>query len=267
MTKKNRSIFNIFIVVFIGVLISYFFKKKDALNNIRDYQDIVNSGEVNIVTSYNGIDYYIEGDTIKGFQYEMIHHIFHNKNIKYNITPVSSLNEQIEDIEKGKYDILASNIIATKEIKESLNLTVPILTNRQVLVQRKDSTYISNQLDLAKKTVHVVKNSPSIFRINNLSNEIADTIFIEELDKYGQEALIALVAHNDIDYAVCDEIVAKFEASHINNIDVSLAIGFTQFYSWGVHKKAPKLLDSLNVWIEDYLNSKEYKELYAKYYH
>ena len=61
-----------------------------------------------------------------------------------------------------------------------LLLTSPITLNKQVLVQRKesgengenDSLYIRNQLDLAGRTLHVVKGSPSILRIQNLGNEI-----------------------------------------------------------------------------------------------
>lgn len=86
--------------------------------------------------------------------------------------------------------------------------------NKQVLVQRKlenvpdSSLFIKSQLDLAGKTLHVVKGSPSILRIRNLGNEIGDTIYVEEIEKYGPEQLIALVAHGDIDYAVCDESIA-----------------------------------------------------------
>ena len=40
-----------------------------------------------------------------------------------------------------------------------------------------------------------------------LSSRIGDTIYVEEIEKYGPEQLIALVAHGDIDYAVCDESI------------------------------------------------------------
>ena len=77
--------------------------------------------------------------------------------------------------------------------------TQAILLDRQILVQRKpinenDSSYIDSLLKLAQKTIHVVKESPSILRIQNLSNEIGDTIYIEEVEKYGQEQLLAMVA-------------------------------------------------------------------------
>ncbi len=149
----------------------------------------------------------------------------------------------------GRYDVIPYGILATSELKDSLLLTSPIVLNKQVLVQRKengenDSLYIRNQLDLARRTLHVVKGSPSILRIHNLGNEIGDTIYIKEIEKYGSEQLISMVAHGDIDYAVCDESTAD----SIPQIDINTAISFTQFYSWAVSKQSPDFTRSLNAW-------------------
>jgi len=119
--------------------------------------------------------------------------------------------------------VIAYGILATSELKDSLLLTTPIVLNKQVLVQRKlenvpdSSLFIKSQLDLAGKTLHVVKGSPSILRIRNLGNEIGDTIYVEEIEKYGPEQLIALVAHGDIDYAVCDESIAYRSRQYSSN--------------------------------------------------
>ena len=147
----------------------------------------------------------------------------------------------------------------------------PIILNKQVLVQRKpekenDSLYIHSQLELARKTLHLVKNSPAILRIHNLSNEIGDTIYIKEVEKYGQEQLLAMVAHGDIDYAVCDESIAKASINDFPQLDIETAISFSQFYSWGVSKHSPILLDSLNSWLNDYVKTPAFKLLRKKYY-
>lgn len=261
----RKSFIRISMAIFIGVLIASLLNLNSS--SIRDYKQIIKSGELNIVTSYNNIDYYIQDDTVAGFQYELIQAILKNKGVELNITSLTSLSEQIDGLKNGRFDILASSIVGSIENKEQINLTIPIVSNRQVLVQRKDSTLIKNQLDLAKKEIYVVKDSPAIFRIHNLSNEIADTIYVKEIDLYGQDALIALVAHGDIDYAVCDEIVAKLEAKRLQNIDASLAIGFTQLYSWGTNKESNVLLDSLNSWISSFQSTTDYEKLYTKYYH
>ncbi len=99
-------------------------------------------------------------------------------------------------------------------------------------VGENDSLAIRSQLDLAGKTLNVVKGSPSILRIRNLSNEIGDTIYVNEIEKYGSEQLIAMVAHGDIDYAVCDEGIARMAVDSLPQLDINTAISFTQFYSW-----------------------------------
>ena len=140
-----------------------------------------------------------------------------------------------------------------------------------MLVQRKengenDSLHIRSQLDLAGRTLHVVKGSPSILRIQNLGNEIGDTIYIKEIEKYGSEQLISMVAHGDIDYAVCDESIARAAADSIPQIDINTAISFTQFYSWAVSKQSPALLDSLNTWLDKFQKEERYQKIYKKYY-
>lgn len=124
----------------------------------------------------------------------------------------------------------------------------------------------SPQYVIPGRTLHVVKGSPSILRIQNLGNEIGDTIYIKEIEKYGSEQLISMVAHGDIDYAVCDESIARAAADSIPQIDINTAISFTQFYSWAVSKQSPALLDSLNVWLDKFQKEKEYQKIYKKYY-
>ena len=73
-----------------------------------------------------------------------------------------SFNERLEGLANGRFDVIAYGILATSELKDSLLLTSPIVLNRQVLVQRKtgspdDSLFIKSQLDLAGKTLNVVK--------------------------------------------------------------------------------------------------------------
>lgn len=236
----------------------------------RDYPQIAAEGVIRAVTEYNLTSYFFDGDTLAGFHYELMQAFAQSHGLKCEISAEMAFDRQLEGLASGKYDLIAHGILATSELKDSLLLTVPIVLNRQVLVQRKDTTdgdsrFIKSQLELAGKTVHVVKDSPSILRIHHLSNEIGDTIYIREIERYGAEQLIALVAHGDIDYAVCDESMASALADSLPQIDISTAIGFTQFHSWAVSKQSPILLDSLNCWLEKYKQGKAYKKLCRKY--
>lgn len=246
-------------------------KKEKPVGHPRDYAAIAKEGILRVATEYNSISFYVDGDTVSGFHYELIEAFARDKGLKVEVNPLMSFEERLRGLSEGQYDVIAYGILATSELKDSLLLTSPIVLNKQVLVQRKensenDSLYIRSQLDLARRTLHVVKGSPSILRIRNLGNEIGDTIYIQEIEKYGDEQLIALVAHGDIDYAVCDESIAETTADSLPQIDINTAISFTQFYSWAVSKQSPVLLDSLNTWLDKFQKEKEYRKIYQKYY-
>ena len=246
-------------------------KKEKPPGHPRDYAAIAKEGILRIATEYNSISFYVDGDTVSGFHYELIEAFARDKGLKAEIIPLMSFEERLKGLAEGRFDVIAFGILATSELKDSLLLTTPIVLNKQVLVQRKateesDSLYIHSQLDLAQRTLHVVKGSPSILRIQNLGNEIGDTIYIKEIEKYGPEQLISLVAHGDIDYAVCDESIARAVADSLPQIDINTAISFTQFYSWAVSKQSPVLLDSLNTWLDKFQKEAEYQKIYKKYY-
>ena len=255
----------------IAACITTFFLKKEKHGHPRDYAEIATEKIIRAATEYNSISFYVNGDTLSGFHYELIEAFARYHGWKAAITPEMSFDKRLEGLADGVFDVIAYGILATSELKDSLLLTTPIVLNKQILVQRKatsptDSIFVKSQLDLAGKTLHVVKGSPSILRIHNLGNEIGDTIYIKEIDKYGSEQLIALVAHGDIDYAVCDESIARIVSDSFPQIDINTDISFTQFYSWGVSKQSPVLLDSLNSWLQSFCNSKEFQSIYRKYY-
>lgn len=246
-------------------------KEEKPSGHPRDYAAIAKEGILRVATEYNSISFYVDGDTVSGFHYELIEAFARDKGLEARITPIMSFDERLKGLSEGRYDVIAFGILATSELKDSLLLTSPIVLNKQVLVQRKeteenDSLYIRTQLDLAQRTLHVVKGSPSILRIQNLGNEIGDTIYIKEIEKYGPEQLISMVAHGDIDYAVCDESIAQAVADSLPQIDINTAISFTQFYSWAVSKQSPALLDSLNTWLDAFQKEEEYQKIYKKYY-
>lgn len=238
----------------------------------RDYPEIIESGILRAVTEYNTISYHVDKDSLSGFDYELLNAFAQAKNLKLEVTPEMSFEERLKGLNNGKYDLIATETTVTTRSKDSLLFSHTLLLSKQVLVQRKpeegkDSLYIHNQLELGHKTLHVVKGSPALLRLHNLISEIADTIYIQEIEQYGPEQLMAMVSGGDIDYAVCDENIAKANMHLYPNLDIDTDISFTQFYAWGVAKHSPILLDSLNQWLDEYMKSEDYQKLYKKYFH
>lgn len=237
----------------------------------RDYSQIEKDGALHFVTDYNSIGYYVAGDTISGFNYDLIQLLKKYTSLELDISLESNLNKSIEGLNIGRYDVLVRNIPVTSELKDSLVFTIPVAQNKQVLIQRKEKYNegikpIRSHLDLAKKTIYVSEDSPAILRIKNLANEIGDTIYYVEDSLYANEQLIMKVASKEIDYAVCDEKIAKKLAQSIPEIDYKTQMGFTQLEAWAIRKDAPALLDSLNKWLGDIKETPAYDAIYRKYY-
>ena len=271
MNRKSVFIGGVLVLCLIG-----FFSILTLLNHQeevvapRDYPEIKEEGVLRAITEYNSVSYQSVNDTLSGFHYELLQAFAAEQGLKVEVTPAMSIKERFSGISTGAYDVLAYHMLVTQEGKDTLLYTHPILLSKQVLVQRKqtdeqDTTYIKNPLQLGHKTIYLVKDAPFKLRIRNLSNEIGDTIYIQEIEKYGSEQLLALVANKDIDYMVCDEHIALSAQKDFPDLDISLPISFTQFYAWGVNQNSPILLDSLNHWIDRYKTTDAYKMLIKKY--
>ena len=239
--------------------------KEETVQSPRSYEEILHSGVLRAVTEYNSISFHVQSDTLEGLHYELLQAFARDKGLKAEITPEMNLRKRTEGILNGTYDLLANNVLISSERDDPILFTDPILLSRQMLIQRKDSTRINSLLELARKTIHIVKGSPSILRIQNLSSEIGDTIYIKEVEKYGQEHLLDMVANGDIDYAVCDEGIARKTIHDLSQLDIETPISFSQFYSWGVHKENTIFLDSLNDWLNTYKQTDAFQKLMKKY--
>ena len=237
----------------------------------RDYPEIQAEGILRIVTEYNQSGYYISGDTSLGFQYELCQAISQLSGLEIQSHLEMSLAKSFERLSNNECDIIAMNIPITSEMRENYLFTDPIVLDKQVLVQRTAEANggqapIRNQLDLAQKTLYIPKDSPALLRLRNLQDEIGDTIYVIEDELYSSEQLMIMVAKGDIDYAVCDQRIAKRTQEKLPELDIRTDISFTQLQSWAIRETSPILLDSLNSWLRQLKANGRYEEIYKRYY-
>jgi membrane-bound lytic murein transglycosylase MltF len=247
--KYNQATF-FFALLFIFI----FAFRCETTNALRDYKEIKESGVLNVVMNYGPSDYFRNDDSISGQQYEMVMSLSEYLHIPVEIHLETGLNASLEGLKNGKYDLVARLIPVTSELRESVAFTENLSLDRQVLVQRKatdtSTVFVHNQLELPGKKIYVTYESPYIPRLQNLANEIGDTLQIIEMPDYESSHLVALVAKGEIDYTVCDYQTALRMLADYPILDISTGISFSQLYAWAVRKESPQLLDSINAWIQ-----------------
>jgi len=267
-----------FMVLFISALIfgKCTLSTKEAPDkdeNKVDLPEILNRGELIVGVSTNSTDYFVYRGKPMGFQYEILQNFTEKHNLKLKIIVENDLIKSTDYLKNRDIDIIAQSLTITPERKEIFEFTEPIAQTRQVLVQRKrpinendSADFVSNQLELQGKTIHIQKGGAAYDRLRNIENEIAGKIKIIENDTLEMEELIRLVANGDIDYTVCDENVAIINKTYFKILDSSIPVSFPQNLAWAVRKESKALKDSINEWLIEYKETAEYKYLYHKYF-
>ncbi len=236
-----------------------------------DLKEVLKNGRLVVVTDSNSLGFAIQGDSIFGFQYEIIKAFADSLNVELIVSDITDFNEAVKSIESGEADIIASIMPVTTQYAHILAFTDPLFQSALMLVQNKgNDSYplkiIGTQAELAKDTVFITKNSKYKHRLENLSDEIADSIYLIEVDGITNDSIIRRVASGVYKYAVCPSYFVKHYAQIYPNLDFSLPVSFTQNYSWAAHINSASLINKLNEFLLNFIDSYEYRIIYRKYF-
>ncbi|MGB8490304.1 MAG: transporter substrate-binding domain-containing protein [Bacteroidales bacterium] len=235
-------------------------------------------GKLIALNDLNSTNYFIYRGEPMGFHYELLKSFADHIGVDLEIVAQNSLEDAFDMLHTGKADLLAFGLTVNASRKKEITFTEPLDETRQVLVQRKPDNWqklsasavevrmLRNQIDLAGRTVYVQKGSSHAERLEALSQEIGEEITVVEVPLQSEE-LIQLVEKGEIDYAVCDENIARVNATYYQGIDVSTPVSFPQNQAWGLRKThSDQLLKELNKWIVPFRKTETYAMLYAKYF-
>lgn len=254
------------IVISLTVIFSWI-----ASSKIHDLEDVIDSGRLVVVTDSSSIGFAVNKDSVYGFQYEIIKAFADSLGVELEISEQNDVQRSIEDLKNGEYDIVANLIPMTSDLKKGVLFSKTILSSRQVLVQRlaADSLQpmpVRKQYELANDTIYIPYNSVYKMRIENLADEIADSIHILEVKNVSVETMVRMVSLGRIKNTICSAQLAEKLKRQYPNIDISLPIGFTQEHGWVLNMNSPELTAKLNDFLSDFVGSSAYWELYRRYY-
>ncbi len=283
-TFKLLLVVAIPLLFFIGLVLKENTKKEveevvvEEVINKNDLPSILSRGVLKVTTDYNSTNYFIYRGQPMGFHLELVKMFAQHIGVELEVFVTNDLEENFSCLmADGECDLIAMDLTVTKSRRQQLAFTEPHSQTRQVLVQRRPENWynmrsseiednlIRNQLDLAGKTVYVQRNSAFLTRINNLMEEIGDTIYIVEVDQE-TEQLIERVSNGEIDYTLSDEHVANVNQTYFANIDIQTPVSFTQNLSCAVRHDTPLLQEAINQWMREFKTSRQYTNLYSKYF-
>jgi len=287
---KRSLLYNwlIFPLLSLSLIISVAFFYKDEIRDfvygkeverINTLELIQQSGKLTALIDYNSTNYFIYRGQPMGYQFELLKAFTEHLGVKLEIVTNNNLEESFRKLQDGEVDVIATGLTITNERNQFIDFTDPLDQTVQVLVQRKpenwrkletndeiESRLIRNPLQLAGKTIVIQKTSSFKERLENLSNEIGQTINIIEDENREVEQLITAVALGEIDYTISDEHIALVNQNFHPDIDVSTAVSFPQNIAWGIRLRDDDFKRELNNWLNEFKNTYTARLLYNKYF-
>ncbi|NOQ75885.1 MAG: transporter substrate-binding domain-containing protein [Crocinitomix sp.] len=245
----------------------------------RDWEEIKADSVLTILAENSPASYFIYRGRNMGYEYELLYEFTKDKNIRLQVQMVNDLDEMFSHLDSCYGDVIACNLTITEERSQVIDYTVPHLTTRQVLIQRKPEdfrklskqeqkdTLIGEIEELQGKTIHVWQNSSYFKQITLLNDQLALNMEIIATDGDLITAeLIRMVSDGEIDYTIADENVAKIDLRYYSNLDISLKLSGEDSIAFGIRKTSPALRDSLNAWLIAKENQSTIGEVKRKYF-
>lgn len=228
-------------------------RQQPQSNEVTNYDlpQMKDSGELVVLTLNSSTSYFNYRGEPMGFQYELAEQFARSLGVKLRMETAKNTHDLVHKLLTGEGDLIAYNLPITKEFKDSVEFCGEDIITHQVLVQRNSNKVppLQNVTELIGKEVYV-KPGKYLDRLINLDKELGGGILIHKVenDSVTTEDLIMQVSNGTIDYAVCDNDLAKLNKTYYPNLNISMPISFDQRASWAVRKTSPLLAAAATQW-------------------
>lgn len=235
-----------------------------------DLPQIKDSGELVVLTLNSSTSYFDYRGEPMGFQYELADQFARSLGVKLKVKVARNTRDLVHKLLQGEGDLITYNLPVTKEFKDSLEFCGEDIITHQVLVQRntnKKKKALDNVTELIGKEVYV-KPGKYLERLINLDKELGGGILIHEVDNDSitTEDLIMQVSNGGIEYAICDNDLAKLNKTYYPNLNIDLAVSFDQRASWAVRKTSSLLGEAATQWHRENMTSPAYQASSKRYF-
>lgn len=276
--KEIRKYVHLFLIVLLLFLCGCCSDKIDASEPDPLREGVFERGEIRAAIENSSSSYFVFKGRPMGYHYDLLTTFARQHNLSLRLIVCQTPAEAIALLEQDSCDLIAMNMTVLKERTNQMLFTVPFRESYQTLVQRKPENWrrlytaeaieknlIRDPIGLAGKTVTVPEGSSYISRLQNIMEEIGDTIYIETVP-LNEETLFEKVATGEIDFTVCDDCNALLNGRYYSDIDSKTPVSFKQKTAWAICYQDTTLCDSLNIFFTDFNNSSRSKILFEKYY-
>jgi len=229
-------------------------------------EQIRERGELRVLTRYGPTSYYVKGDNLAGFEYELAQRFAEHLNVKLEMIVPDNLTNMLDLIEQGKADIAAAGLTVTTARKDIIRFGPVYQEVTQQLVYRQGTKKPKNLTKLSDGQLEVIANSSHVENLKSYQEEIPDLEWTEnrELESSG---LLELVQLEMIDYTIADSNEIAANRQLFPELRVAFNVSDPQPLAWAMPlSEDGSLYAQVSLFFEKMEESGDLDRLIEKYY-
>ena len=261
---KCRTIGSLLIVLAATILL--FFKGIPYLFKPSILNQIIESGEL-IVISRNSPSTYYEGpDGATGFEYELAKKFADQLGVKLKIITPDNLNDIFNMLDDEQAHFAAAGLTITESRKQRVRFSPSYQTITQQLVYNSRNRSPKSTASLSSGNLEVVAGSSHVEHLQVLKRSHPELEWTEHSDMESEE-LLQLVSDRTVDYTIADSNEVALNQRFMLDLRVGFDISEPQKLAWAFPKtKDTSLYDRAMIFFWHNMNNDYISQLLEKHY-
>lgn len=245
-----------------------FFFYFHALKNPQNHttlEQIIQSGEITVITRNNAHCYYLYEGQPMGFEYDLAKAFADYLGVRLNIRIVDTWDQLIPALESGAGAFIAASMTKTPEREKSVSFSTSYLSIRQHIITHRDDKTIRSLSDLDDAVIHIQKGTTYKSAVERMKRNGINAKLVEH-HLPSTENLIAMTASGKIETTIADSNIALLNRRYYPQIRIGMPVSQKEKLAWAVHPKARKLRFRINSFFREIKANGVFDEIYNRYY-
>ncbi|OUR64884.1 lytic transglycosylase F [Methylophaga sp. 42_25_T18] len=229
-------------------------------------EEIIERGELRVLSRYGPTSYYVKGDKLAGFEFDLAQRFASHLNVRLKIIVPDNLGDMLDLIEQGKADIAAAGLTITPARKDVIRFGPVYQEVTQQLVYRNGNKKPKNITALHNGQLEVVATSSHVDQLKSHQQDVPELDWTEN-SELNSSGLLELVQLEMIDYTIADSNEIAANQSLFPELRVAFNISEPQALAWAMPlSEDGSLYNEIALFFEQMEDSGDLDRLIEKYY-
>lgn len=221
---------------------------------------------VRVLVSYDSTNYFVDAGRQRGLEYELMHDFegFLAQRAPRGVLPprlvflALPFDALLPSLIAGRGDVVAAGLTVTPERQRRVEFSAPYRTGvREVVVRNADAEPVGRLVDLAGRTIHVVRGSSYVDHLQALSDRLvsegrAPLRIVPAASHLQTEDLLQLVHAGIHPYTIADDHLAELWGQVLDRIVIEpVAVHEGGQLAWAVRPGNERLRRALDAYARD----------------